>query len=280
MLHSKRKFSYLLLILCIALLIGFRLFQRSQQILLGYTPTLESRITAEYYRQWIEKETNYKVKKILFANQKKLKEAISNKSIHLYLGYLPSEEYKESVNHLIQGYNLTVGSPIGFDNRYVLLMRKDTSQQLGISTVSELKKASYMCSLGFNQNFSQNPFGLEVLNRTYHSYFDEYRTYSSSPSFIINDQDVEVIATYSTNTILHNSDLLQLEDDQNAFPKFLAAPIVQKSTLRNKQLFNILMKSTRKITNQDMIYLKYEIEVLNKDLNTIVYNFLNKKINQ
>lgn len=277
MLHSKRTFSYLLLILSIGLLTGFGVFQQSHQILLGYTPTLESRITAEYYRQWIEKETNYKVKKLLFANQKKLKEAISDKSIHLYLGYLPSKEYQESVNHLIQSYQLAVGSPIGFDNRYVLLMKKDTSQQLHIRTVSELKEVSHMCSLGFNQNFSQNPLGLEVLNRTYHSYFDEYHTYSSSPSFIINDQDVEVIATYSTNTILHNSDLLQLKDDQNAFPKFLAAPIVQSSILRKKQLFNIIMKSTRKISNQDMIQLKYKIEVLNQDLNTVVYNFLNKK---
>lgn len=277
MLHSPRKLCFLLLTIFIVFLTCFIMFQQSQQLLLGYTPTLESRITAEYYRQWVEKETNYTVKKVLFANQKELKEALSHKIIHLSLGYLPSEDYQNSVKYLAQSYGLTVGSPIGFDSRYVLLMKKTTSQQLDISSISQLKEVSYMCSLGLNQNFSQNPFGLEALNRPFHSYFNEYHTYSSRPSFIINDQDVEVIATYSTNTILHDPDLLQLEDDQNTFPKFLAVPIIQNSILHKNKLINIIKKSAGKITNQDMIQIKYEIEVLNKDLSTVIYNFLNKK---
>jgi osmoprotectant transport system substrate-binding protein len=130
-------------------------------------------------------------------------------------------------------FGLTVTAPLGFNNTFAIIVRKQDAQQLGITTISDVAKYTPKWRAGFGYEFTQRADGFEGLAKTYGLKFAEPPksmdlglTYRA-----IADKQVDLIAGDSTAGLISSLNLVVLKDDKHYFPPYDAAVIARKATL-------------------------------------------------
>ena len=82
---------------------------------------------------------------------------------------------------------------------------------------------------------------------------------------------------YSTDSQIKQYGLTVLEDDQNLFPPYQAAPMMNESLLKKyPELKRILNQLSGEITAQQMIEMNYEVNVNQASPEKVAREFLKK----
>jgi len=91
---------------------------------------------------------------------------------------------------------------------------------------------------------------------------------------IANDE-VQVIAAFSTDGTLLNFDIVVLEDDLGFFPPYHGAIIIRNETAEtHPELLNVLQLLAGELTNEVMRGLNYRVDVLGELPGTVAEEFL------
>lgn len=119
--------------------------------------------------------------------------------------------------------------PLGWNNTYVLTVRKETADEFNLATISDLVPVSKGMILGSDDEFINRADGLPGLKELYVGLefgdvisMDQGLTYAA-----LKDSIIDVNTSYSTDGRIAKFGLVNLEDDKNFFPPYYVTPILK-----------------------------------------------------
>ena len=118
-------------------------------------------------------------------------------------------------------------APLGFENTYAIAVRRETAEQFGLRTLTDLARSAPTLAAGLTPDFIGRPDGLPALERVYGFRPRDVRPLLQAVKYqALAERGVDVIDGYSTDGLIVRYDLVVLEDDRGAFPPYEAAALV------------------------------------------------------
>ncbi|MDE7404316.1 MAG: glycine/betaine ABC transporter substrate-binding protein [Lachnospiraceae bacterium] len=284
------------LLLLAGMLLGVCACGKKESIKIASKPMTEQYILTEIIAQLIEEETDYEVEitKGIGGGTTNIHPALVKGEFDLYpeytrtawLNVLKKEEMEKDdallYDQLLAEYDqmgLTWTGLYGFSNTYGLAVRKETAEQYGLSTYSDLAAASGELIFGGNPDYIELETGYSRLCTAYNMEFKDTKQMEIALKYeaLINGE-VDVINAFTTDAQLAANDLVLLTDDGGFFETFLAGTVVRKDTLEKyPELQGVLEKLNGMITEDEMQQMNYEVEVNGKEDKEVARQFLESK---
>lgn len=126
-------------------------------------------------------------------------------------------------------------APLGFENTYAIAVRRETAEELGLATLSDLAREAGGLRAGFTPDFIGRSDGLPGLNAAYGFEAAEVLPLLQAVKYeALVESAVDVIDGYSTDGLIARYDLVVLEDDRGFFPPYEAAGLVNGDFWRRR----------------------------------------------
>jgi osmoprotectant transport system permease protein len=123
--------------------------------------------------------------------------------------------------------------PLGFQNTYAIAVRRETADEHGLRTLSDLARAAPQLRAGFTPDFIGREDGLPGLQRAYGLQFKDVRSLLQPVKYqALAEGEVDVIDGYSTDGQISRYGLVVLVDDRGFFPPYEAAALVSRRLQR------------------------------------------------
>jgi osmoprotectant transport system substrate-binding protein len=228
-----------------------------------------------------------------------VRQALENKQIDMYWEYTgtalivyqkqdvetdPDTAYQK-VKEVDEKNGITWLDKADFNNTYAIMMRKDTSEETGIKTISDL--AEYVKSNPSDFTFSSNAEfyaredGMKGLEKHYGFEFPSDKVVKMDSGLLYNalkDGEVDVSVSFATDARIKAFDLVLLDDDKQFFPAYNGAPVVRQEVLdNNPELADLLNELAAKLDNDTMIALNYAVDVEHKDVKEVCTDWLKEQ---
>jgi len=177
-------------------------------------------------------------------------------------------------------FQLTLSSPLGFNDTFAIEIRGEDARRLHLQTLSQAAAHTPQWRPGFGYEFMERPDGYKGLVATYGLRF------AAEPRIMdlglltraLKDHQVDLIAGNMTDGLIPALDLFVLEDDKHYFPPYEAVPVVREQTLANHpQIRQALAELGGKISDREMRQLNYEVDGKKRDVKEVVREFLKSK---
>lgn len=223
---------------------------RQTELTIGSKNFSESFILSEILAILLEEEYGYEInRKLGLGGTKVAFDALTSGSIDLYPDYtgtgysmilgMSGETDADKIYNIVskkfaEQFNIIWGPPLGLNNTYALAVRRDDSRFKNIRNVSELSNRPLTYIFGTPHEFMERADGLRNFVKTYNLKFDpgNIRGISSGLMYkALEDGQVDLIMSYSTDGRIKAYNLKLLEDDKNFFPPYYAAFILRKEIL-------------------------------------------------
>ncbi|MFL0249660.1 glycine betaine ABC transporter substrate-binding protein [Clostridium neuense] len=247
-------------------------------IVIGSKNFNEQLVLGNMIASLIEHNTDYKVeRKLNLGGTNVVFSAMKSGDVDLYVEYTGtglvdimkqnSISDKDKVYNTVKDYfDKTYGmewlKPIGFNNTYVLSMKKDIANKYNVNTISDLSKVSSKFTLGSTMEFLNRSDGYLGLQKMYNINFKNTKGLDGGLRYsALNKDETQVTDAFSTDGLIKKFDLKTLKDDKNFFPPYYAVPLVNKSTLNKyPKLKGVLEKLENKISDEEMRNLNYKVD--------------------
>ncbi|GAK07849.1 LOW QUALITY PROTEIN: substrate-binding region of ABC-type glycine betaine transport system [Geomicrobium sp. JCM 19038] len=193
----------------------------------------------------------------------------TRKTLHLL-----EEVYDTVKAEYDEEYGITWLDEFDFENRYSLVMR--AADAADVADMSDLESIAGELTLAHNANFGERTDGLMPMNERYGydwgttTQMDEGLMYDA-----LRNEEVDVIAAFTTDGRIPAYDLEVIADDLNFFPPYYAAPIVMNDTIEaHPEIEELLLELGPLLTEETMAELNAEVDI-NAELEEVVArNFL------
>ncbi len=175
-------------------------------------------------------------------------------------------------------YDLLWLKPLGFENKAALAVTRKSANQYGLRNISDLPKVPRL-SIGAPAEFVERPDSYLSLVNTYGLKFDEINQMDPGLAYeALANNKVNVIMAFSTDGRVKKFNLVLLDDNRNGFPAYQAAIVVRNQTLKKyPELNSELNKLSGNISDEDIMELNYETDVLGRSHKDVAREFLLKK---
>ncbi len=143
----------------------------------------------------------------------------------------PNLTGEETFRRVKEGFEDSFGftwtEPFGFNNTYVLVVRRETAEEYDLEVSSDLAPYAAEWRLAGDDNYDTRPDAYPGWSAHYGIEFDEVLPMSYGLIYRAIDQgEVDVAAAYATDSRIEKLDLVLLEDDQEFFPDYSGAYVV------------------------------------------------------
>ena len=153
---------------------------------------------------------------------------------------------------------------LGFQNLYALAMRREQAELLGIRSISDLKPFAEGLVAGGDLEFFGRPEWIS-LRDTYRIDFAEKLTFDTTLMYTaIAEEQVDVIAAYTTDGRVAEFDLVILEDPLNAIPPYDGFLAVSGDAMDNRLFVETLSALAGKISDEVMRNANRLVDVENR----------------
>ena len=184
---------------------------------------------------------------------------------------------RRTVESLLAKDGIATLPPLGFENTFAILMRREQAESLGIRQISDLARHSGTLRAGFGPEFMNRADGYPGLVKAYGLDFvikpremDRNLLYQA-----VEQKSLDVAAGDSTDGRVASLDLVQLEDDRRYFPPYEAVPLVRSGTLnQHPKLREVLERLAGKIDASTMRRLNHQVDGLKRDPAQVAHEFL------
>ena len=269
---------------------------RENRIVVGSKNFTEQLILGEIIAQQIETQTHLAVERRFYlAGSYICHQAILGGRIDIYPEYTGTaltailkqkpEGNREAVYQRVkseyaQRFNLSVGEPFGFNDTFASEIRGEDARRLGLKTISQAAAYTPQWRAGFGYEFMERPDGHKGLAATYGLRF------AAPPRIMdlgllaraLKDKQIDLAAGNATDGLIPALDLFVLEDDQHYFPPYEAVPIIREEIpRRHPEVKQALDDLARKISDDNMRRLNYEVDGQKRDVKEVVREFLREK---
>lgn len=167
----------------------------------------------------------------------------------------------------------------GFQNSYVLAVRREAAEEFGLTTFSDLAAASQNLVFGGNPDYMEREDGFNYLASSYNMDFKDVKDIDIALKYTaMADKQIDVTNAFTTDAQLIVADVTLLEDDQHIFATYYGGTIVRQDTLKKyPKLADTLEKLTGQISDDEMRGMNYAVEVEQKDEKVVAKDFLTSK---
>ena len=167
------------------------------------------------------------------------------------------------VRDALRDQGIRVLAPIGFENTFAMLMRRDQAERWKIRTLSDLRGHRSDIRPGAGPEFMNRLDGWSGLVAAYGLKFDaEPREMDRNLLYeALAQGTIDLAAGDSTDGRIAALDLVVLEDDRRYFPPYEAVPLVRDATIRrHPELAKALDRLSGTIDAATMRRLNFEID--------------------
>jgi osmoprotectant transport system substrate-binding protein len=189
------------------------------------------------------------------------------------------EVYQRVKDEYHRRFGIEATPRLGFNNSFVLVVRKDDAQQHNLRTISDLARYAQQWRIAVGYEFLQRPDGFAGLAKTYNLHFAEPpQSMDLGLLYRSLDNRQVVIVGSSTDGSIEAHGFVTLEDDKHYFPPYDAIFLVREKTLGHyPALREALADLSGKISERDIRQINIEIERDHRDLNQLATEFLREK---
>ncbi|MFN7172668.1 MAG: glycine betaine ABC transporter substrate-binding protein [Fimbriimonadaceae bacterium] len=133
---------------------------------------------------------------------------------------LPGRPGVEEIRAALNERGLDMTEPLGFNNTYALVMRRDVAEELGISKISDLRNHPNLTA-AIGPEFYGRQDGWKPMSQKYGLNIRDVRTVDHRIGYAALERgEAQLKDAYSTDPEIAQKDLLVLEDDLEFFPPY------------------------------------------------------------
>lgn len=185
----------------------------------------------------------------------------------------------EDIRKAVHKYDLEISDPLGFKNNFALGVKRSTAKKLNLWKMSDLKQLSKLIRVGVSHEFFSRIDGYQGLKKYYELPSNlRVQTMTQSLAFeALADGKIDVTEVFTTDSKIAKLDLVTLEDDLHFFPEYQAVILARKEFVKkNPKIWETLKTLEGQITEQSMIQMNREVDILKKNFSTVISRFLKK----
>lgn len=193
---------------------------------------------------------------------------------------LPKDEmYAQLKKEYEDKYNFEWLGLLGFNNTFTLSMKREEALKNNIKTFSDLAKISKQYRFGAEFDFFEREDGYPGLKKEYGFDFKKLLELDINLKYkAMEGKEVDIINSFSTDSLIKKYDLVTLQDDKNYFPSYNAGFVIRKETLEKyPEIKPLIEKLNGIIDDETMTNLNYQVEVENKNPQDVARKFLTEK---
>lgn len=194
--------------------------------------------------------------------------------------YDPQKAYDIVKKELKDKNSLSVLDPIGFNDTYALVLRKELAEKYGITKTSQMAEKAGELVLGTSQEFLKRKDTWPLVEKVYNPKFKEIKTIQNNALGYqaIEQGLIDVTDVYTTDSKIPTANFVVLEDDKHVFVPYYAVPIVRDDTLKkHPELEGILNKLAGQIDDAEMQRLNGEVELKQRPALDVAREWLTEK---
>ena len=177
----------------------------------------------------------------------------------------------------LRGLGIEMTRPLGFDNTYVLGMKRARAVELGIRRISDLL-AHPDLRLGFSNEFMDRGDGWPALRDRYRLPHQDVRGLQHDLAYrAVDSGTIDVMDLYATDAEIAYYDLLSIEDDLHHFPEYQAI-VLYRSDLaaRFPSLVPALRRLEGSIQADDMVKMNARAKLAKVPEAEVAADFVNR----
>ena len=266
----------------------------SKKIIVGSKNFTEQSILGEILAQHLERSGFAVDRKLYLGGTLICHNALLSGGIDVYVEYTgtaftailknkpigdPAEVYRQTRDAYRSQFGVELTEPLGFDNKFVILIRGEAARRLKLNTLSQAAAFTPQWKAGFGNEFVEREDGFRGLAATYGLKFAEApRVMDLGLSYrALAEGKIDLIAGDATAGLIDSLDLFVLEDDKRYFPPYQAVPFVRSQSLdRHPGLRQALAALGGKISDQEMRRLNLAVEGERRDTREVAGEFLDR----
>ncbi len=192
----------------------------------------------------------------------------------------PQQVYTTVKQDYQKQFNLVWLDPSPMNDTQALAMTQAKSQQLGITTISEMvAKASQLVMVG-PPEFQEREDGLPGLKKVYGDFsLKSYKSVDPGLRYqVLLSGDADVAVAFSTDGEIAVDHLVLLKDDKHLWPPYQVAPVIRKQILdKYPEIATILNPLSAKITDEVMQRLNFEVSGNHREPADVAKEFLTQQ---
>lgn len=179
-------------------------------------------------------------------------------------------------------YDIRLLEKLGFDNTYAIAVPQPIAEKYGLETVSDLIPVANHLVFGAEHEF----FTLEGSMK--YGPFTEFYGLKFKDTFPVDVSlkyaaaekgSFDVTEVYATDGLNRKAGLKVLEDDRSFFPDYNGAFLVRNDTFEKfaetaPELEGVLNQLAGQISNEDMVEMTYQVDVLGRSVDDVAEEFL------
>lgn len=191
----------------------------------------------------------------------------------------PEEIYTRTKKGYEERYQFTWLAPFAFENTYAISLRSDLAEELGVETMSDLAVYAEQLTFGAPPAFYEREDGFDGMNETYglswagSRQMDFGLMYSAAAN-----GEVDVISGFTTDGQITRYGLKVLEEDQQFFPPYDAAPVIRQEVLeRHPEIADLFAELGSYLTPESMSELNALVDEDSQREDRVARDFLIEK---
>lgn len=189
-----------------------------------------------------------------------------------------NETYQEANKLLAKQAQLRLLAPMAYQNTYALAVKQTFATKHGLQTISDLQQVLPQIKAGFTLEFIDRADGYKGVKAKYGLTFPSVQGMEPSLRYeAINQNKINLIDAYSTDSELARYGLVVLQDDRQLFPDYRGAPLMSQAfAQKHPQIVAALNQLAGKISAAEMTAMNYQVNVKRKSAASVAQNYLVK----
>lgn len=189
-----------------------------------------------------------------------------------------ADVYEQARSGMEEEFDLIYLPPMAYNNTYALAMKESLAEEEGIEDISDLAKIQNDLKAGFTLEFTDREDGYLGIQSEYGISFNDVVTMEPKLRYTaIENDDIDILDAYSTDSELESYKLKVLNDDLALFPPYQGAPLLRKDVLEDHpELEDILNKLAGKVTDDEMREMNFLVNVESESPYDVALEYLEK----
>lgn len=176
---------------------------------------------------------------------------------------------------LLAKKDMTLLKPMKYNNTYALVMKRSEAAKYNINTIADLAKMPGEPTAGFDLEFADRQDGYKGIRSQYGLTFKQDSLDASLRYQALNRGQVQLTDGYSTDSQIHQYDLVALRDNRHLFPTYRGAPLMRTQFAKqHPRIVKALNKLAGKISEKQMQTMNYDVNVKQESASSVAKRYL------
>lgn len=286
-----KKVSVFLIMVLLFVSLGASCGNNKDKISIGSKDFTESYILAELYALALEDKGFEVERKLNLGGTSVTMAAMESGDINIYPDYTgtcfinilkqepigdPEKVYSYVKEQYLSEYKIVVLKPAQANNSQALAMLTETSNKLGIKTISDLHAKADQVHFSSQPAFEENADGMPALVTTYGNFnFKKVEHFDNAIKYqLLESGKTDLVIAFGTDGNLVDPALTVLIDDKNAWPPYNIVPLVKEETLKKHPDIEAILDSlSSKLDDQTMRALNAKVDMEKQEPDAVAKEF-------